>query len=118
MGVLDGKEALHDTEVMSSCLWGKLGLQRERGKGPFPRCQPLSAYIDHRRPPWLGSILEDAIRDSSQQGPLMTPSFSQRRALSFPVCVLSRFSHVRLFATLWTVAHQAPLYRGLSRQEY
>ena len=24
-------------------------------------------------------------------------------------CMLSRFSHVRLFMTLWTVAHQAPL---------
>ena len=33
-------------------------------------------------------------------------------------CVLSRFSHVRLFATLWTVAHQAPLSVGFSRQEY
>ena len=33
-------------------------------------------------------------------------------------CVLSHFSHVRLFVTLWTVAHQAPLSRGLSRQEY
>ena len=33
-------------------------------------------------------------------------------------CVLSRFSHVWLFATLWTVAHQAPLSKGLSRQEY
>ena len=27
-------------------------------------------------------------------------------------------SHVRLFATPWTVAHQAPLSTGLSRQEY
>ena len=27
-------------------------------------------------------------------------------------------SHVRLFATLWTVAHQAPLSMGFSRQEY
>ena len=27
-------------------------------------------------------------------------------------------SHVRLFATLWTVAYQAPLSRGFSRQEY
>ena len=26
-------------------------------------------------------------------------------------CLLSRFSHVRLFETLWTVAHQAPLSR-------
>ena len=25
------------------------------------------------------------------------------------VCVLSHFSHVQLFATLWTVAYQAPL---------
>ena len=34
------------------------------------------------------------------------------------VCMLSRFSHVRLFATSWTVALQAPLSVGLSRQEY
>ena len=29
-----------------------------------------------------------------------------------------RFSRVQLFATLWTVAHQAPLSKGFSRQEY
>ena len=28
------------------------------------------------------------------------------------------FSHVRLFAAPWTVAHQAPLPMGFSRQEY
>ena len=33
-------------------------------------------------------------------------------------CVLNRFSHVRLFVTPWTVAHQAPLSMGFSRQEY
>ena len=27
-------------------------------------------------------------------------------------------SHVRLFATLWTEAYQAPPYMGFSRQEY
>ena len=32
--------------------------------------------------------------------------------------MLSRFSHVQLFAMLWTVAHQAPLSMGFSRQEY
>ena len=32
------------------------------------------------------------------------------------VCVLSCFSCVRLFATLWTVACQAPLSMGFSRQ--
>ena len=30
----------------------------------------------------------------------------------------SHFSRVRLFATPWTMAHQAPLSMGLSRQEY
>ena len=32
--------------------------------------------------------------------------------------VLSRFSRVQLFVMLWTVAHQAPLSMGFSRQEY
>ena len=32
--------------------------------------------------------------------------------------VLSCFSHVQLFATLWTVSHQAPLSIGFFRQEY
>ena len=27
-------------------------------------------------------------------------------------------SHAQLFVTPWTVAHQAPLFMGLSRQEY
>ena len=35
-----------------------------------------------------------------------------------PSCVLSCFSHVQLFATLWTVACQVPLSMGFSRQEY
>ena len=33
-------------------------------------------------------------------------------------CVLSCFSRVRLFAALWTVAHQAPLSMRFSRQAY
>ena len=33
-------------------------------------------------------------------------------------CVLSSFNQVQLFATPWTVAHQAPLSLGFSRQEY
>ena len=40
-------------------------------------------------------------------------SCSEHRA-----CVLSRFSHVQLCATRWTVARQAPLSMGFSRQEY
>ena len=33
-------------------------------------------------------------------------------------CMLSCFSCVQLFATPWTVAHQAPLSMGFSRQEH
>ena len=32
--------------------------------------------------------------------------------------MLSHFSHVQLFVTLWTVVCQAPLFMGFSRQEY
>ena len=33
-------------------------------------------------------------------------------------CVFSCSNHVQLFATPWTVAHQAPLSMGFSRQDY
>ena len=34
------------------------------------------------------------------------------------VCMLSRLSHVQLFATPWTVARQVPLSMGFSKQKY
>ena len=34
------------------------------------------------------------------------------------VSMLSRFGHIQLLVTLWTVARQAPLSMGFSRQEY
>ena len=33
-------------------------------------------------------------------------------------CVLRHFSRVQLLATLWTVAHQAPMSMGFFKQEY
>ena len=36
----------------------------------------------------------------------------------YTCCMLSHFSNVQLFATLWTVAHQDPLSMEFSRQEY
>ena len=38
--------------------------------------------------------------------------------ISLLMCVLSRFSHVQLFATVLIVACQAPMSLGFSRQEY
>ena len=37
---------------------------------------------------------------------------------TFCACMLGCISHVCPFATLWTIAHQAPVSLGLSRQEY
>ena len=34
------------------------------------------------------------------------------------LCCAKMLSHVPLFATLWTVTHQAPLSMGFSKQEY
>ena len=49
----------------------------------------------------------------------MLPGITAEIAGSKQWCVqISHFSHVQLFVTLWTVAHQAPLSIGFSRQEY
>ena len=51
----------------------------------------------------------------SGKSPSSTPS--SKHAVN-PLCVLSHFSHVWLFATLSTVTCQAPLSMGFPRQEY
>ena len=45
-----------------------------------------------------------------KKSPMLTCSFVLR-------CMVSCFSCVQLFVTLWTLAHQAPLSMGFSRQE-
>ena len=47
-----------------------------------------------------------------------TKAEAQMRLVSWGACMLSCFSCVRLFATLQTVAHQAPPSMRFSRQEY
>ena len=47
----------------------------------------------------------------------MRPKMAEDSTSSRPCCYKS-FSCVPLFATPWTVAHQAPLSMGFSRQEY
>ena len=51
-----------------------------------------------------------------QSGWNMQYLFKNLNVLVFTV--LSRFGRAQLFATPWTVAHQAPLSVGFSRQEY
>ena len=42
---------------------------------------------------------------------------ADRKNMRTYLCMLSRFSHVWLFMILWTIACQAPLSEGFSRQE-
>ena len=67
-----------------------------------------SLMSQHKNKPYL---LQKSLSDNTN---LQEGLFS----INTYVCVLSHFSHVQLFATLWTVAHQAPLSMGFSRQEY
>ena len=43
---------------------------------------------------------------------------SNQKLKTCNACMLSCFSHVHLFASLWTKAYQAPLSMGLSRKGY
>ena len=65
---------------------------------------------------------------SSVSCPILFPHFLSQMSCDIPVdisptgkesdCMLSHFSHVRLWATLCTAACQAPLSMGFSKQEY
>ena len=45
-------------------------------------------------------------------------AFGNLMEFGFYVCTLSHFSSVWLFEIPWTIAHQAPLFMGFSRQEH
>ena len=50
---------------------------------------------------------------------VLVSAIQQREsAVRIHAWVLSRFSCVQLFSSLWSVARQAPLSMGFSRQEY
>ena len=67
----------------------------------------------------VASVVSDSVRPHRRHpSRLLCPC----GGLPFPspthACMLSRFSRVRLYATLWTTANQAPLSTVFSRQEY
>ena len=56
------------------------------------------------------SVVSDSLQPHVPQGPACCPVLSVPLP---PECVLSHFSHVRLCATPWTAARQAPLSMGI-----
>ena len=64
----------------------------------------------------LNKTLESIKVLISQSCPILCSSINCRTTMR--ACLLRRFICVQLSATLWTVAHQAPLSMGFSSQEY
>ena len=92
---------------------------------PWPHCSGSAAKKTKKRK--ITSVL------GGQEESLQTWSWTRKRSMKrtrqksnrckcLPhfnhACMLSRFSHVRFFATPWTVAHQASLAVGFPRQEH
>ena len=46
------------------------------------------------------------------------PEITTTSLIGYVLCCALSLSHVRLFETPWTLAHQAPLSMGFPRQEY
>ena len=65
------------------------------------------------------NTLPNLIPLGHQRAPSWAPCAIQRVPTSylFYKCMLSLFNCVQLFVTLWTVAHQTPLFMRFSRQE-
>ena len=56
--------------------------------------------------------------DFLSEGNFLTRHMEWRKTKHKVKVKVKSLSHVQLFATPWTVAHQAPLSMGFSRQEY
>ena len=67
---------------------------------------------------WSPAWRYQSCSDFWQQNDYILVKINTLNIVHMHTCVLSLFSHVWLFATPWTVARQAPLSMGFSRQEY
>ena len=76
--------------------------------------------------PWCGRATQDWVHTCSHAPTRGTVLEQAHTSMTFSVRLswnpmkvkVKSLSHVQLFATLWTVAHHAPLSMGFSRQEY
>ena len=63
-------------------------------------------------------ISKSILRRKNRARAIMFPEFRPYYKLTVMKVKVKSLSHVRLFATPWTVAYQLPLSMGFSRQEY
>ena len=113
-------------QVSAGCLWHAQPWARQWDRGGFQRehTQALSFFPFFRGtnrcwyPAKSGvqrSAWRQGLTDKRPDRVCYLPAGSHKIPCA---CMLSRFSRVQLFATLWSVAHQTPLSMGFSRQEY
>ena len=110
-------QEIQETQVLS--LGQEDTLEEEKSDTTKHLSTAAAGHHLQRHPP--SSLYQEGQKLITRGNP--RPSSAQRWPLTIlspdlPVCMLSHFSRVRLFATLWTVTHQAPLSMGFSRQEY
>ena len=87
-------------------------------KDTGPTCDITRGHTEHRRPkenPEMGPRAQPTPQGEGREG---RGEPAEQLRVSLHVCACSHFSQVQLFATPWTVARQAPLSMGFSRQEY
>ena len=89
---------------------------------PLHLCVSISSTKKERQ--GLTTLMALEAQDGAYCPPRPSNTLSPPKVSACPepsgqnACVLSHFSWVSLFATLWTIAHQPPLSMGFSRQEY
>ena len=91
---------------------GPTTARRKTAWGIQPAATPISAGSSHH---WTVEQKDDEL--GSKLGCLSYPKYNLATE-KLPIVVVWAPSHVRLFATSWTVAHQAPLSMAFPRQEY
>ena len=105
------------TKTPETSIW-RTGICMLLSSFPFWPCGMAYMISVHQQGLNLGHICEARGLASRPPGNSIFQSFNSWTWFFPPLCVLSSFSRVQLFTTLWMVAHQAPLSTESSRQEY
>ena len=89
----------------------------EQSQHPRLSCSGRADTAGQQAEALLITVLE-CLMEAGLLCKMQAPDRENLGSWNVSACMLSCFSCVQLFATLWTVAHQSPLPMGFSRQEH